>query len=355
MTLFRSSMSSIFVRMLRVPKRSTGVVFSQRFFHNPRTCADLRYTEQPKVEEIRIPVSYGEIAGKWWGPKDVRPIVSLHGWMDNAGTFDRLIPLLPHHMSFLALDFAGHGLSSKIPDGLMYHAMDNVYMLRMVMQYFHWKKISFMGHSMGSLIGFVFSSIFPNVVDFNIGIDVLKPHIMDPNKVGPRLQKEIPLTLKADMRNRDGTEPPSYTYEDLAYRLYLGTHKSVSIETAPYLLDRNIQRSSVDPNKFYFSRDSRMKFSLGIGWGQEVNLEQAKRMVMPYMFLKSKHSPYYEHRKYYNEFIEVVQKNNPFFELHVVDSTHHMHLTEPEKVAPIITNFLLKYWKHDALNQAMPQ
>lgn len=30
--------------------------------------------------EIKIPVPWGHIAGKWWGPGKTRPVVSLHGW-----------------------------------------------------------------------------------------------------------------------------------------------------------------------------------------------------------------------------------------------------------------------------------
>lgn len=290
---------------------------------------------------------YGEIAGKWWGPKDVRPIVALHGWQDNAGTFDRLIPLLPHHMSFLALDFPGHGLSSRIPDGMTYHTLDSVYLLKLIMKEYQWKKIAFMAHSMGSIVSFIFSSIFPDKVDFNIGLDALKPHISDPAKLGPRLEKRIPQMLVADFRNREKTEPPCYAYEELVNRLHLGSNKSVTKEAAPYLLNRNIQKSSMHPDKYYFTRDSRLKYSVGVGWGQDVNLELAKRMTMPYMFLKASKSTYYEDKKYFDEFVELVKKNNPLFELEFVDSTHHMHLTEPEKLAPIISKFLCKHWKRD--------
>lgn len=32
------------------------------------------------VEEIRIKTTFGHIAGKWWGSKDVQPMLALHGW-----------------------------------------------------------------------------------------------------------------------------------------------------------------------------------------------------------------------------------------------------------------------------------
>ncbi|XP_053691338.1 probable serine hydrolase [Sabethes cyaneus] len=301
-----------------------------------------------EVEEVRIPVPYGEIAGKWWGPKDVRPVVCLHGWQDNAGTFDRLIPLLPQHISFLAIDFPGHGLSSRIPDGMTYHTLDSVYLLKLIMQEYHWKKISFLSHSMGSLVGMIFSSIFPDKIDFLVGIDALKPHIADPAKIGPRLEKKIPQMLVADIRNREKSEPPSYAFEELVERLHHGTNKSVSKEAAPYLLNRNIKKSTMHPDKYYFTRDSRLKYSVGVGWSQDVNLELAKRMTMPYMFIKALHSPYYEEKKYFEQYINVVKEVNPKFELEFVDSTHHLHLTEPEKVAPLVTKFLCKYWNKEA-------
>lgn len=32
-----------------------------------------------EVEEIRLDMKYGQIAGKWWGSKDKRPILMVHG------------------------------------------------------------------------------------------------------------------------------------------------------------------------------------------------------------------------------------------------------------------------------------
>ncbi|XP_050078020.1 probable serine hydrolase [Anopheles maculipalpis] len=319
--------------------------------HSHHKAHDLveEHDRQHDVEEVRIPVPYGEIAGKWWGPRNVRPIVALHGWQDNAGTFDRLIPLLPKHMSFLALDLPGHGLSSRIPDGMTYHSLDNTFVLFHVMREYRWKKLSLMGHSMGSILCFLFAATFPAKVDLYIGIDALKPHIADADKFPGRLEKRLPQALLADARNREKSEPPSYPYEQLIERLHLGTNKSVTREAAPFLLHRNTRKSTLHPDQYYFTRDSRLKHSIGLGWDQAINLEFAKRIVLPYLFIKAKHSPYYEDKKYFNECVDVIKQHNPQFELEFVDSTHHLHLTEPEKVAPIINPFLEKHWKEERI------
>lgn len=39
-------------------------------------------------EEIEIPVPWGKVAGKWYGSRNRQPIIALHGWQDNSGTFD---------------------------------------------------------------------------------------------------------------------------------------------------------------------------------------------------------------------------------------------------------------------------
>lgn len=41
---------------------------------------DIAKNVDRNVEEVRIPVPWGHIAGKWWGPRDRRPIFVVHGW-----------------------------------------------------------------------------------------------------------------------------------------------------------------------------------------------------------------------------------------------------------------------------------
>lgn len=47
------------------------------------------------VTEFRMPVPWGEMRGRIWGPEHGRPVLCVHGWSDNSGSFNNLIPLLP--------------------------------------------------------------------------------------------------------------------------------------------------------------------------------------------------------------------------------------------------------------------
>jgi hypothetical protein len=50
-------------------------------------------------------------SAKVWGKPNDHPILALHGWQDNAGTFDKLIPLLPSDLYVVCLDFCGKLIS----------------------------------------------------------------------------------------------------------------------------------------------------------------------------------------------------------------------------------------------------
>ncbi|KAJ6641822.1 putative serine hydrolase [Pseudolycoriella hygida] len=63
------------------------------------SCTTLLYaTVTHYIDEFELQVPWGHIACKWWGPKNIQPIICMHGWQDNAGTFDPLITQLPSHL-----------------------------------------------------------------------------------------------------------------------------------------------------------------------------------------------------------------------------------------------------------------
>lgn len=168
--------------------------------------------------------------------KDVQPILCIHGWLDNAGTFDRLIPQLPRHLSFLAIDLLGHGLSSRMPHGIGYNLIDILPLLSMIMQEYNWTKISLMGHSMGAILVFLFASAYPDRVNFAIAIDALKPLFRPTSSnsiylksfksffievilVVPWMLQTIDSFLVEDKRNQEQSEPPAYEYHEMVERL----------------------------------------------------------------------------------------------------------------------------------------
>ncbi|NWR38093.1 SEHL2 protein, partial [Tachuris rubrigastra] len=121
--------------------------------------------------ELKFPVPWGHVAAKAWGPLEGHPVLCLHGWLDNANTFDKLIPLLPRGCYYVAMDFSGHGLSSHRPAGSPYHFLDYVTDVRRVAEALQWRRFTLMGHSMGNFsfsycfISPQFCFLYPEMVD----------------------------------------------------------------------------------------------------------------------------------------------------------------------------------------------
>ncbi|MEM7098442.1 MAG: alpha/beta hydrolase [Pseudomonadota bacterium] len=121
-------------------------------------------------QDIRLEVFGRTLAAKRWGNSAGPKYLALHGWLDNANTFDRLAPLLPE-LNLVALDFAGHGFSDHRAPGAHYHQIDDVQDVIAAAQVLGWDRFSVMGHSMGAQISTEVSCLFPGRIGHCIMID----------------------------------------------------------------------------------------------------------------------------------------------------------------------------------------
>lgn len=114
-------------------------------------------------------IAYFSQKARHWNPgPDKKPVLCVHGWKDNAATFDTLLPLLVKEVpqyQFVAIDLPGHGLSTHFPPGMLYLMPDIWLLYRRVLKHFNWEKISIVAHSMGAQFSFMFAGTHPNTVD----------------------------------------------------------------------------------------------------------------------------------------------------------------------------------------------
>ncbi|XP_054085164.1 probable serine hydrolase [Zeugodacus cucurbitae] len=306
-------------------------------------------TEAVIFTEIQIPVPWGHISGLWYGDQSIQPLIALHGWLDNSGTFAKLAPLLVETAgSVLCIDLPGHGHSSHLPAGILYHNYEFVRVLLRLMKAYNWSKLSLLGHSMGGAVAFYFATFYPTKVDVLISIDVVLRRYFQPDVAVDVVRHVMVKALHDNQRLVDGSpfeEPPSYTFAECERLLYEGSGRSMYPENCKYILARNLSRSRKYPDKFYFSRDTRLKYLM------DVNAEEAlsKAMVMrisaaklPYMVLRGGASTNIAPDSL--KLIDLLSAQNPNFETHLIaDGLHHFHLDQPEVVANLIIPFLKRY------------
>ena len=122
-------------------------------------------------KELSFHAPWGVIAAKAWGPEDGKPFLGLHGWLDNANTFDKTARFLPENIRFVAMDFPGHGRSSHRWPGMPYIHFEYVADVKKVVTQLGWEKFSIISHSMGAFIASLYAGTFPNEVENLVLID----------------------------------------------------------------------------------------------------------------------------------------------------------------------------------------
>uniref|UniRef100_A0A1I8PTW0 AB hydrolase-1 domain-containing protein n=1 Tax=Stomoxys calcitrans TaxID=35570 RepID=A0A1I8PTW0_STOCA len=297
-----------------------------------------------EFEDVQFEVPWGYVVGRWYGNRKVRPLLALHGWQDNLGTWDRLIPLLPRHIGYLCIDLPGQGRSSKYPLGMIYHVIDYVHIVARIVQEYKWRKVSLMGHSMGGVVAFAYASLYPNKVDLLIQIDILKQPHRGKEYLLAMIRNGAEKTMVENERLQQlhKREPPSYTYEELEEVLHRGSKNSIARENCKHVLNRSIMPSQLYPEKFYFSRDGRMKWYQEFSDEPGLAIEMAKRMRnVNYLLIKASRTRHVTAEM--EPIIKVIREYVPHFELHQVEGTHHVHLNNPEGVAKPVGRFILKY------------
>lgn len=289
---------------------------------------------------MSISVPWGHISGRWYGNRKERPILALHGYTDNLGSFDRLIPLLPDYLGVLCIDLPGHGRSSGLPPGIQYTFVEWSYVISRIMREFKWSKVSLMGHSMGGIMGFVHTCLAPQTVDFIISIEaVLSPvgRIKELSSYAFNIDKFVE---EEDHSTRPTIyEPKSHTLEHLCDYLNVHSFESVPTNRAHHLLNRIMHRSQLYPEKFYLMRDNRTKYINDFNMTRELGAEMARRIKnKPYLIIKGCDSHYITDSDY--EILSILGDQNPQFEFHQVPGKHHVHLSNPADCAKYIIPFL---------------
>ena len=90
-------------------------------------------------------------AGPGAGTGQPRNVLAIHGWTDNAASFDLLAPrLATAGCNVVAVDLPGHGLSSHRPQSLAfgYSFFDYASTMAAAVDALGWRELSILGHSM---------------------------------------------------------------------------------------------------------------------------------------------------------------------------------------------------------------
>ena len=260
------------------------------------------------------------IAAKLWGDPQGRPTFALHGWLDNANTFDRLAPLLPE-LNLVALDFAGHGLSGHRPPGVHYHSFTDIQDVMAVAGELGWEKFNLLGHSMGASISSELAATFPERIERCVLIDgfIATGGVTIEERIGQN-REAIEKMLSAHDK-----APKVYPdIETMARRVTQATDQS--FEASIVLVRRG--HKAVEGGVTWRT-DPRIRFATPLRHTRETINYLLKGSTAPALLLVAESGD-----KWYQGEIGEAQAHHPNLTVQRVPAPHHIHL-EPHHVSTV--------------------
>lgn len=309
-----------------------------------RLASNKSLLEVPKQQEVKIPVPWGHLAAKQWGNPKGFPVICLHGWLDNACSFDGLAPILPNEQfNFVAVDLPGHGFSSHFPAGMTYRFSDSFTAIRYVKEHFDFEKFTLIGHSMGAAVAIWYASIFSDEVNKLISLDLVNVGPITLEKHVKRAKSSI-LTGVDTFKKLHGRKVPTYDYIDAVARAFMANQfahgqDSITQESVETLMKRGLIEVG---DKVTWSADLRLRIPATFNALEEQVEHYATNIICPLLLLKASGSHWYMQEEIAKRIIKVYKNHNPNFEMEKIEGGHHVHLNEPEKVISHINDFLLK-------------
>ncbi len=165
------------------------------------------------LSELTFSTPRGQLAAKQFGQGT--PCIALHGWLDNAASFDQLAPRLDAQV--IALDLRGHGHSDHHHSA--YHIWDSISDLLCVAEQIgepaHW-----LGHSMGAGIAALFAGCFPEHCRTLSLIEGLGPWV--------ETQLDARAQLRRSARQHQREKGPTRSYQSIELAAQVRSKKGVS-------------------------------------------------------------------------------------------------------------------------------
>jgi pimeloyl-ACP methyl ester carboxylesterase len=265
------------------------------------------------------------LAGLSWGDPQDKPLLALHGWLDNAASFHYLAPLLKGRY-VVAVDLSGHGHSDCRSADATYQIWDDLPQLYEVIDQLGWEKFDLMGHSRGAVIANILANTLPESIEHLIMLDALIPPPAPEQGFGGQLRKFI------DDRARSLGRPNRVfsSVEQAARRREL---QGLSAAAARLIVERNLVPCS---EGYTWSTDPRLHGASAVKMSA-ANIESLlKGLSMPVLLLLADAG-----LGGGNAFATKAAESIADLRLECIEGGHHFHMEENVgQVAECIDNFI---------------
>ena len=270
------------------------------------------------TEELDLQTPWLRLTARVWGPPDGMPVLAVHGWLDNAASFDALAPLLPG-LQLAAVDLPGHGRSSHRPPGVPYHFVDFIPDVVAAADALGWERFALLGHSLGGGIASFIAAILPERVTRLAMIEGLGPPTSQPADGPANLLKSM-----EQMNALRRKSPPVYSSVEAAIQARC-EGSGLSWSAATRLVERGLQPLG---QGFVWRTDPRLRFVSPLYLSEPQILAYMEQILAPALLLCGD-TGYLVKRAYMQDRYARIAD----LSVKIVPGGHHPHLEDPESCA----------------------
>jgi pimeloyl-ACP methyl ester carboxylesterase len=283
-----------------------------------------------RADELQIPAARGTLAAKVWGDRRHPPMLVLHGWLDNAGSFDRLAPLLASDYYVVALDLRGHGRSAHAVDGAWLHYVDYFDDLHAVFDHFGWTRANLLGHSLGGTLASLFAALYPARIDELFLIEALGPLTAAPEQALTQLRRAL------DQRIEFASRRPLRVFAQIEVAIAARVAANgLSEAAARALVERGVRAVE---DGYVWSSDPRLTLISPQRFTEAQVLAMLKGIEAPtLLILATPATPYLPPAMMETRAAQVA-------DIHIerLPGQHHLHLEDARSIADVIAAFRLR-------------
>ncbi|ODS63596.1 MAG: hydrolase [Arenimonas sp. SCN 70-307] len=278
------------------------------------------------MHALRLDTARGALAALRGGDPSGPKLLCLHGWLDNAASFQPLMPWLAG-FDVVALDLPGHGHSDHRPPGCDYAFADWLHDVLDALDALGWDQADLLGHSMGGAIASFVAAAAPARVRRLALVEALGPISGDPARAGERLREAV-------RARRAKAERPARVIADVdtavAARLAV---TSMAPEAARLIVERNLR--SV-PGGFAWRSDPRLTLPGHVRMDETSVQAVLSAIEAPVLVVAADPAPPYFPPEVRTARLACLREARVV----VLPGSHHLHMEQPGEVAPPLLDFL---------------
>ncbi|MFC5741367.1 alpha/beta fold hydrolase [Dyella tabacisoli] len=284
--------------------------------------------------ELSIELPSLTLRAQAWGDASLPPLLALHGWLDNAGSYALLAPLLADRWQVIALDLPGHGHSDHLPADAHYHFVDYVRAVLAAADALKLERYALLGHSLGAGIAALIAAATPARIERLLLIEGLGPIGDDGSHTLQRFRDAL-MPQRAASR-------PLRSFRDIAQAISARTLASgLRPELARPIVERGLFETTQPPDEPLQNKP--LQNNMGLNWRSDPRLTRSTPVRLAesqvHALLHGIEAP---------TALLLAQPATPYLPSHPMhlraacvaniavshmDGGHHLHLEHPQAVA----------------------